>query len=224
MLWGSVQSSRIVEIYLKFLGPLALASYPYYFGWVSWRHTIQISDRRPLLPPLLYLVAAPISGTVALIAFSHHIIPNFLDVIYHSFLSRSYPCTYWNVQTCELAKNVIPRLSIKMFLQHITKFLIISTQAKVMLATGGSALLRQMRARVITRWKKTDVKSGLRSLKIQCRYTERLPVDCRAAFHFPSWLNIWCQGLTNGTVLTGKRDQKARHIQYPSFENPAPTG
>ena len=33
----------------KILGPLALASDPFFFGWVSREHTIQISDRRLLL-------------------------------------------------------------------------------------------------------------------------------------------------------------------------------
>jgi len=44
-----LQSSTVVEICKNISGPLALASDPIYFGWVSREHTIQISDLQRLL-------------------------------------------------------------------------------------------------------------------------------------------------------------------------------
>jgi hypothetical protein len=49
-MWGLVQSSTIGELCQNWSGLLALASDPRYFGWVSREHSIQISDRRLLLP------------------------------------------------------------------------------------------------------------------------------------------------------------------------------
>jgi hypothetical protein len=55
-MWGLVQSSMIGELCQNWSGLLALASDPCYFGWVSWEHSVQISDCRLLLIVLACIV------------------------------------------------------------------------------------------------------------------------------------------------------------------------
>ena len=63
-IWGPVQSSTIVKLCQKLSGPLALASNPHYFGWVSREHTIQISDRPLLLRRVVQGVRVGVLGEI----------------------------------------------------------------------------------------------------------------------------------------------------------------
>jgi hypothetical protein len=63
-MWGLVQSSTIGELCRNWLGLLALASDPYYFGLVSREHCIQISDRRLLLTSVYKFFSKCISSSL----------------------------------------------------------------------------------------------------------------------------------------------------------------
>ena len=72
---GLVQSLTIGKLCQNQSGLLALANDPHHFEWVSREHTIQISDRRLLLGPMVELSPLPSRITIS-IPMTHYAYEN----------------------------------------------------------------------------------------------------------------------------------------------------